>query len=865
MFRRTTLPIAALAVLSIWAGTARAEGPVTVAVLTPENYDELAPRGKEVDAIYGDVVIRNDHVIAVVAQPKGTRHANMTVRDVGGQLIDLTTPDSQSDQLSAYFVGRRRYPFRKWHLLDADNGRVEVGEKTRVSGRTAKLVVEAEAVEGRPSVGVLYRLRSDDKALTISVDFENEGEKAVTVLLEDDTRIDSRNERIRFERNGLHDLFWAHDRHWGQAYVFEHNRGTIKSTTTRGVVLEFSGKDLTGSPFGPKVVLPKGAFDGYALYVYPGRDLLEAKARAYEYDDEFDLQPVTIRVLDGAGRALPEALVTVEHEGKPYGAATTDARGRIDTKLPQGDCELSVTTLGVRVGTYEVSVGEGENDLTVETAFTPGVVAGKVVDGDGRPVPAKIEFQAKGDAADPDFGPHSATRYVGNLVYTVDGTFERTVPPGDYRVVVSHGPEYDAHFGEISVEPGGTVDVRATLERVVDTAGWVSADYHSHSSPSGDNTSDQRGRIYNLVCEHVEFAPCTEHNRISTYDGHIAALGVVDRIRTVSGMELTGRPLPLNHQNVFPLVHRPRTQDGGAPVTDVDVERQVERLVLWDDRSEKLIQQNHPDVGWLFYDRNGDGEPDEGHARIRPHVDVMEIHPIDAVIGLDPVDRRDGKPFGNNRMVNWLQMLNQGSRIRGVVNTDAHYNFHGSGGLRNWIRSSTDDPAKIDLVEMRENSEAGRIVMSNGPFLELTAKPVGSEKLAEIGDRINAPTGEVEVRVRVQCPNWLDVDHVYLLVNGRISEQFDFRPGDSTDVFGNGGEALRFDETRTVKLPEDAHLIAVAVGEKQTVGKVMGPAWGKQRPAAVTNPIFVDVDGDGFRPNGDTLGSPLPVKFGTRG
>jgi hypothetical protein len=33
-------------------------------------------------------------------------------------------------------------------------------------------------------------------------------------------------------------------------------------------------------------------------------------------------------------------------------------------------------------------------------------------------------------------------------------------------------------------------------------------------------------------------------------------------------------------------------------------------------------------------------------------------------------------------------------------------------------------------------------------------------------------------------------------------------------------------------------------------------------PTAVTNPIYVDVDGDGFQANKDTLDHPLPVKFG---
>jgi hypothetical protein len=58
-------------------------------------------------------------------------------------------------------------------------------------------------------------------------------------------------------------------------------------------------------------------------------------------------------------------------------------------------------------------------------------------------------------------------------------------------VIVSFGPEHDAVFTSIEVPPGRDVGLRATLKRSVDTTGWISSDFHSHSSPSGDNTSSQ--------------------------------------------------------------------------------------------------------------------------------------------------------------------------------------------------------------------------------------------------------------------------------------------------------------------------------------------------------------------------------------
>ena len=71
------------------------------AVLSESNWSQFAPNGKETDAIIGDYVIRNDHVWAVIAQPNAKRNANMTVRDVGGAIIDYTERQFPNDQLSA--------------------------------------------------------------------------------------------------------------------------------------------------------------------------------------------------------------------------------------------------------------------------------------------------------------------------------------------------------------------------------------------------------------------------------------------------------------------------------------------------------------------------------------------------------------------------------------------------------------------------------------------------------------------------------------------------------------------------------------------------------------------------------------------
>ncbi len=261
--------------------------------------------------------------------------------------------------------------------------------------------------------------------------------------------------------------------------------------------------------------------------------------------------------------------------------------------------------------------------------------------------------------------------------------------------------------------------------RSVQTPGWVSGDFHSHSTPSGDNTSSQLGRVLNLLCEHVEFAPCTEHNRLSTYEPHLDRLGVRRLMGTSVGIELTDSPLELNHHNAFPLVRHEHEQDDGAPEADADLELKVERLALWDHGSDKLVQQNHPNIGHLFFDRNGDGRPDGGFQKVFPYLDCIEVHPLNTILDRPTAAKDAGSRRGNNRIFNWLQMINDGHRVPGVVNTDAHYNFHGSGHLRIYIKSPTDDPSQIKTLDIVHAVEHGNVVMTTGPYLEVSLEAGG--------------------------------------------------------------------------------------------------------------------------------------------
>lgn len=845
--------------------TAADESTVLVQTLNESNWDALIPHGKEVDAIYGDMVMQNGHLRAVIAKPVVTRNANMTVRNVGGCLIDLTTLKHQSDQLSAFYPARRVFSFVDVAEVDVANSlEVTNGVKTE-SGEAAVSILAAPTKE-KPGLRVTYSIQADKPYMAVTSEWKNTTDSDITLVMEDDLRADSGKEEMPKSPNGTVDLFSFQDIFWQQAYgVYAPGFKIRCDSNARESVLVYEPDDGKPTDGKPVVLKPAETFS-MTRWLFVAQDIAGIRA---DYADAI-----------GQGGQLIESRLIVQADGHPvhgarialkcgeesWGTVVTGEDGTVVRRLPSGSCEATVSVAGHAFEKQTLTLSASDNNVLDLSDYHPGVAQITVTDGEGHAIPAKIEIKGNAKSPAPEWAPETGEHFVKNLAYTSNGKVKTEIAAGEYDIIISHGPEYNVEFMKLSVQPGKTTELKVKLPRVIETPGWISGDFHSHSSPSGDNTSSQRGRVLNLAAEHIEFAPCTEHNRISTYDDHITALGLKPFLSTVTGMELTGSPLPLNHQNVFPLIYSPRTQDGGAPVTDVSPEAQMERIAAWDNNSVKLIQQNHPDLGWLFYDRNGDQAADEGYSRSFGIMNVMEIHPIDPLLNPTRYDMRDGKAFGNQRTLNWLQLLNQGFRIYGVVNTDSHYNYHGSGGLRIWIKSSIDDPAKINSDEMRDNSRAGHIIMSNGPYLEATFRESGSKESGVVaGQDLNAASKKVTASIKVQCPNWFDIDTVIVLVNGRRTDKLTFSRDTHPAMFGSEKNVVKFNQDIDVELTEDSHLIVVTGHRTQIIGEVMGPMWGAQHPAALNNPVFVDIDGDGFKANKDPLDIPLPVKFVAEG
>ena len=778
-------------------------------------------KGKEADGILGDFVLRNDKVEALISQNAPNRRANMSTfygEDgvTPGAMYDLTLRGANNDQLVIYS------PCGHGHVSYVKIANV------KEAGSVAVESVTTAAKNGGVFKRHEYRVKDGVQGIFISTVLRNETDKPQKTFTKDDfTRFDSTgitSDGIRWADaiNPAHKC--------GYAFAMLKVTGIEKVTDT----IELQPKQ--------EVVISRF----FAVGTSPAQAVGEV--RQVKGDK---VTVVSGQIYDETGKGVMSASILVP-EGESTVSGYPDAEGKFSLKLPAGITELTVTDLG----RPEAKISTMNPKAVLKAASG---IRFAITGEDGKPLPCKAHFAPLDEKAPKlDLGPKWRAHGCVDQYHSEDGHFTQQLPPGKYHVVVVRGPEYSHLAKDITIDAGKIVDFKGTLKRLVDSKGWISADFHNHSTPSGDNVCDTDGRLINIAAEHLEFTPTTEHNRLYDWEPTIKALGLENHIKTVKGMELTGSR---QHFNAFPFEPEPLKQDGGAPVWNDDPRITALTLRRWQgERPERWIQFNHPDLSNMFIDRNGDGVQDGGFVGVGDMIDGSESEngPGTNILAEAPfsVSRAAGSlaaKVSQNREFIWRQLLNQGLRVTAVGVADAHSVYgNGVGCWRCYLPSSTDEPAKIDWAELSPHAKAGHIVLSTGPFLEVTTQ---NGKIAGDEDRC---TGGIDLNVRVQCTDWMDIDRVQILVNSRPDPKLNFTRKSHPQMFKEG--VVKFAERIQVPLQQDAHLIVVVLDEDgdQKIG--FGTSdYAKMRPCAYNNPIYVDADGNGFKPNGDTLGFDLPV------
>jgi hypothetical protein len=790
------------------------------------------PKGKEADGIRGDFVLRNDLFEAVISGNQPNRRANMSTFYGAdgispGCLYDLTLRSANNDQLVIY-APCGHGPVSYVRILPTENPAEAAVESVSTAAMNAGIYKRHE-----------YRAKDGHQGLFITTTLRNETDKP--------QKTNTKADFTRFESTGMASggINWSDAINPAHKTAYAVSILNVTGIESRADTIELAPKQ--------EVIITRFFAVGTSPAQAVGESLAANGTKTGRIDglltDEKD-QPLatgSIRIPLGDSTVL----------------AYPDDKGRFTLQLPAGRYEFTATDLGRNEVKANVTVTAGQTAKPAFGLSSATAIQFDITDESGKSLPCKAHFEPLDPAAPKlNLGPKHRAHGCVDQYHSEVGQFTVQLPPGKYRVVVVRGPEYSHLAQEITLAPGQEAAFKGTLKRLVDTTGWISSDFHNHSTPSGDNVCDTDGRLINIAAEHLEFAPTTEHNRLYDWEPTINALGLAPFIKTVKGIELTGSR---QHFNAFPFEPDPLLQDGGAPIWNDDPRITALTLRRWQgERADRWIQFNHPDLSNMFIDRDGDGIADGGFVGVGSMIDGSEAQngPGTDILHDAPfrVTRKPGALAAKASTVRefvWKQLLNQGHRIVAVGVADAHSVYgNGVGCWRTYLPSSTDDPAKIDWSELAPRAKAGNIILSTGPFLEVTTS---DGKIA--GDDVRA-TGSIDLKVRVQCTDWIDINRVQLLVNSRPHPDFNFTRATHPQMFQNG--VIKFDQTLKIPLQEDAHLIVVALHETGDMKIGYGTSdYATMRPCAYNNPIYVDADGGGFKSNGDTLDYDLPTMGAT--
>ncbi len=443
----------------------------------------------------------------------------------------------------------------------------------------------------------------------------------------------------------------------------------------------------------------------------------------------------------------------------------------------------------------------------------------------GRPLPVRLTLRdAAGEPARLFHAASDRTAVRDGLLYLGAGEGDAELPRGRYTVWATRGTEWGLDRAEVDVGDGLT-EVALSLRREVDTTGWLAVDTHIHTLTfSGHGDASTEERQVTLAGEGVEIAVATDHNHNTDYRPAQWATRTGKWFTAVTGNEVTTSN---GHFNAFPL-------DPADPVPAWDGDW-TEVVQGARDKGAKVVVLNHP--RWPDHATGPFGVfdldvPTGSRARGPAFTfDAMEL--VNAtVVDADPMQLyRD-----------WFGLLDRGLPVAAVGSSDSHTVGDPVGSGRTYVPSATDDPTAADVDAACEAIAAGRTTFGSGIFCTLEVEAAvgggapGLPTRAAPGELLAAPEGAVVVRLRVAAPSWVRPRTARVFADGVEVASLDVPASDGVPT--DAAIELAVDLTA----PHDAWLVCVVEGDP-----VDGPYYPLVNgyTQAGTNPVFLDVDGDG--------------------
>jgi hypothetical protein len=676
----------------------------------------------------------------------------------------------------------------------------------------------------------------------------------------------------------------------------------------------------------PTFTIPAGGSRSFERYFGVG-----AGSSASGVDLELEVRATTAGTLQGcvtmAGAPIARARVGVGpvSAGKITALVThfvTDATGCYAGSVPTG-------SYGVAAG-REGSLYSGDAAAPAPVAITisagatttvptidlpaPARVRVTVTDESDAPVPARISIVGfdpspeqtivlPGGLGLPDIVTgvlHDVSKdprpygFVRHVYAGADGVADFETEPGSFQLFVTRGGEYSLFEAPVTLTSGATKNVAARIARVVDTAGFVSSDYHVHGVRSSDSRVNDTDRVQQFAGEGVDNVIMTDHHVHTDLTGRIAELGMTPFLRATVGEEIT--TWDYGHFNAYPLqvvpgrASRGSTDWAGAAPPGRDfpsygafalAPAAVAALAETGATSlpDTVIQVNHigsyfsalqidtglvPPQTFISPARRLEFRLDPAGGNLFHHFAALELW--------NGAGRGDQRQFLVDRIGVWFNHLNQGMRTTFIADTDTHDFFKlGAAGGRTWTASSTDAPAAIDPGEVARSVRAGKAVGGQGVYVQTRLVAAdGSGASADLGlsgsTLVASSNGDVDLEIRVQAPTWAEYDRIEIYANAATTvtgttlgtpTAYGAVPTATLDLGAGftrstvnvapgvpGGE--RFETTLSVPfhgLSQDTWFVVVAKG-RDGVSKPMFPAFPEDLARASNTTLAQLLDGN---------------------
>lgn len=595
-----------------------------------------------------------------------------------------------------------------------------------------------------------------------------------------------------------------------------------------------------GGRFGFAFRQPGGAqisaglgFEGFQLFQAKGLSLTACETKSLDYveiipggpgldgilsairrvDGDASYREVHGKVTESDGTPIVGALVHAVDGDRYLSRTTSGVNGEFVIHVPPGNATLVPTFNGF---TIPAPTPVGAGDVTLAFAPRGTLVVHAREAGTLKPIPVRIQVIP---TTPPTLAPESwGVKDPGDKrlyrEFALNGDATLAIPPGQHRVVVTRGYEWELSDTLVDVVAGQTFTVDATLAHSVDSTGVMCADFHIHSFYSADSSDPVVTKVKSAIADGLEIPVSSEHEWVIDFQPIVQELGMTDWAFGMPSEELT--TFEYGHFGVIPKYREPEKRNMGV-VTWVrtsapDVFRAVSQLP-----ENPVLIVNHPyatGVGGYF----GSASFDKATAKGTDGIWSEQFGAIEVFNATDSDASRASS------IAAWMALLNAGKTMWATGSSDSHHIRSAPVGYpRNCLRFGHDDPKKLTPEIVRDTLRQGASVVSGG--LTMTVEGPGG-----IGPGGTAVAGAYKVTVR--SPSWIAASTLDTIVDGVTTGTLNL-----VETPGPGPER-KYEATVDVAPLSSSARHWVVFHAKGPAGKDLEPLHPGKIPFAVSNPIF---------------------------